>query len=192
MTKPQKSKALTRVRMLRVTRCTDASLWYASRVGDLVPCLGFSYGQWTSREPEGYANFIDEENARVVHVFVSPKELNEYPYKFRTPIDRSVPTPHRWPPPPPAGPPTRIWPDCAKQTKATGQSQSHSFAEATTNIVVGFGVSVALTALLMPAFGHHVTLPQNIALTSVFTIASFIRAYGLRRLFNQLSTRATP
>ena len=182
MNEPQKSKDMTRVRMLRVSRCTDASLWYASRVGDLVPCLGFSYGQWTSREPDGHINFIDEENARVVHVFVSGKELNEYPYKHHTPIHRPIPSStHK-----------HTTPQKPVAPKATGQSQSHSFAEATTNIVVGFVVSVALTALLMPAFGHHVTLPQNIALTSVFTIASFIRAYGLRRLFNQLSTRATP
>lgn len=66
----------------------------------------------------------------------------------------------------------------------TGQSRRLSAIEAATNIVLGFGVSVVITALLLPAFGHHVTLGQNVAMTSVFTVASFVRAYGLRRLFN--------
>ena len=88
------------------------------------------------------------------------------------------------PPPPPPGPPARIWPDCVNPAKPSlGQSRRASAIEATTNIVVGFVVSVWITALLLPAFGHHVTLGQNVAMTSVFTVASFVRAYGLRRFF---------
>jgi len=72
----------------------------------------------------------------------------------------------------------------------TGQSHRASAIEAATNIVLGFGISVGITAVLLPAFGHQVTLSENVAMTCVFTVASFARAYGLRRLFNWLHTRA--
>jgi hypothetical protein len=52
-----------------------------------------------------------------------------------------------------------------------------------TNITVGFIVSVGLTAVVMPVFGHEVTLAQNIGITSIFTVASIVRSYALRRLF---------
>lgn len=65
----------------------------------------------------------------------------------------------------------------------TGQSRRLSAIEAATNIVLGFAVSVVITALLLPAMGHQVTLSENVAMTSVFTVASFVRAYGLRRFF---------
>jgi hypothetical protein len=72
---------------------------------------------------------------------------------------------------------------------AQGQSHAHTTAEVTTNIVLGFGISVAITAVLLPAMGHQVTLTENVAMTCVFTVASFARAYGLRRLFNWLQLR---
>ena len=72
------------------------------------------------------------------------------------------------------------------QALPMGQSHRASAIEAGANIVLGFGISVGITAVLLPALGHDVTLGQNVAMTSVFTVASFARAYGLRRLFNWL------
>jgi hypothetical protein len=72
---------------------------------------------------------------------------------------------------------------------APGQSQSHSWAEAGANIVVGFGVSVVITAWLLPAMGHQVSLSENVLMTSVFTVASLLRSYGVRRIFNRLQTK---
>lgn len=86
----------------------------------------------------------------------------------------------------------RARPAYAKRAAAeqvVGQSHRASAIEAATNIVLGFGISVGITAVLLPAFGHQVTLAQNVAMTSVFTVASFVRAYGLRRLFNWLLLR---
>jgi hypothetical protein len=70
-----------------------------------------------------------------------------------------------------------------------GQSHRASAVEAGVNLVLGFAISVGITAVLLPAFGHQVTLGQNVAMTSIFTVASFARSYGLRRLFNWLQCR---
>ena len=66
-----------------------------------------------------------------------------------------------------------------------GQSKAQSAIEAVANLVVGFAVSVAITAIVMPAFGHAITFSQNLAMTCIFTVASLLRSYGLRRFFNQ-------
>lgn len=78
----------------------------------------------------------------------------------------------------------------AKKSPTLGQSHRASAIEASVNIMLGFGISVGITAVMLPALGHQVTLGQNVAMTSVFTVASFARAYGLRRLFNWLNYRA--
>lgn len=73
-------------------------------------------------------------------------------------------------------------------TQAKGQSHTHSWFEAVANIVVGFAVSLVITAYLLPAFGHHITLAENVAMTSMFTVASLARSYALRRFFNHITT----
>jgi len=71
-----------------------------------------------------------------------------------------------------------------------GQSRRLSAIETATNIGVGFVVSLVITDLVMPLFGHDVTLGQNVVITSVFTVASVVRSYALRRLFNRLQEQA--
>lgn len=93
----------------------------------------------------------------------------------------------------------RSLPDCeesvayahmAKRKPAPkGQSHAHSWLEAAANIGVGFAVSLVITAYLLPAFGHHITLAENVAMTSIFTVASLARSYALRRIFNRITTR---
>lgn len=73
--------------------------------------------------------------------------------------------------------------------RAPGQSRTHSAIESALNIAVGFVISLGITAIVMPAFGHHISLPENVAITSIFTLASLLRSYALRRLFNHWSTR---
>lgn len=206
-----------RVPLLKVMRCQDAQMWYAKLVGEYVPYLGLSGGEWKSRQPSGYSNFIAEDNARVVHVFVSPDKLGEYPYKYAQvqrpakkpqPITGQVPTPTPWPPRCAHSCKARCnmlgvcrdLPDCEDAlgrarganpkpptaAPSIGQSHRASAVEAATNIVLGFGISVGITAVLFP----NITLVENIGITSVFTVASFARAYGLRRLFNWLHCRA--
>ena len=52
------------------------------------------------------------------------------------------------------------------------------------------GVSVALTAVVLPAYGHAVTFSQNLQITAIFTVASILRSYALRRWFNARIHRA--
>lgn len=211
------TKGLVRLRLLKVTRCQDAMMWYAKMVGEYVPYGGFQSEQWRSREPAGYVNFIEPEDARVVHVFVPAEKLGQYPYKYaQVEPQADYVTPPELVAKLQAEQKTcaqkcqmlgvcHSLPDCqesmamqriaerkahANQAKQTlGQSHRASAVEAATNIVLGFAVSVGITAVLLPYFGHQVTLAQNVAMTSVFTVASFARAYGLRRLFNWLQVR---
>jgi membrane protein implicated in regulation of membrane protease activity len=64
------------------------------------------------------------------------------------------------------------------------QSRLSSFLEATLGTAIGFVISVALTAVVLPAYGHNVTLSQNLQITFIFTVASIVRSYVLRRWFN--------
>jgi hypothetical protein len=73
-----------------------------------------------------------------------------------------------------------------------GQSRAHSMAETLASIAVGFVISMVIQALVLPAFGHHITLAQNFWITCIFTVASVLRGYGMRRLFNHLHTRGRP
>ena len=63
------------------------------------------------------------------------------------------------------------------------QSRISSFAETCLSIAIGFVVSLILTALVLPVYGHAVTFGQNLQITGIFTIASVARGYLVRRAF---------
>ena len=63
------------------------------------------------------------------------------------------------------------------------QSRRMSLIETCASIAIGFVVSVIITALVMPAYGHDVTLADNIQITLIFTVASIVRGYAVRRAF---------
>ena len=65
------------------------------------------------------------------------------------------------------------------------QSKLSSLAETLLSIAIGFAVSVVMTALVMPAYGHHVTIGQNLQITGIFTVTSIARSYLVRRAFNR-------
>jgi hypothetical protein len=66
------------------------------------------------------------------------------------------------------------------------QTRKFSWIEAITNTVVGFVVSFLIQIVIYPAMGIPVRFSQNIIITCVFTIASILRGYLIRRLFNKL------
>lgn len=70
------------------------------------------------------------------------------------------------------------------------QSRIHSLLETCASIGIGFVASVVITALVMPAYGHAVSLGDNIQITAIFTVASVARGYWVRRWFNRLAGRA--
>ena len=69
------------------------------------------------------------------------------------------------------------------------QSRLMSLIEATTNVIVGYGVAVVTQILIFPIFGLHTTLGQNLAMGGVFTIVSLLRSFALRRLFEAILVR---
>jgi hypothetical protein len=63
------------------------------------------------------------------------------------------------------------------------QSRISSLAETCLNIAIGFVVSLVITALVLPAYGHPVSFGQNLQITGIFTVASIARGYLVRRAF---------
>jgi hypothetical protein len=64
------------------------------------------------------------------------------------------------------------------------QTRSMSAVEAATNTLAGFLVSLALTFTVLPSFGYKVTAQDAWGITAIYTAASVIRSYLVRRLFN--------
>ena len=66
------------------------------------------------------------------------------------------------------------------------QSRVMSLVEAVANVVVGYGVAVGVQIILFPVFGLGVTVRQNLVIGLVFTAASVVRSYLLRRIFESV------
>jgi len=69
------------------------------------------------------------------------------------------------------------------------QSRLMSLAESVANVVVGYGIAVMTQILVFPWFGLNATLSGNLAMGGIFTVASILRSYTLRRLFEALRPR---
>lgn len=69
------------------------------------------------------------------------------------------------------------------------QSRLQSFIEAWAGTVVGFCMSLGLSTIVYPMFGHAFTLIQNFWIVAIFTVASVVRGYAVRRVFNALLHR---
>lgn len=68
------------------------------------------------------------------------------------------------------------------------QSKTASFIEALANTVSGFALGVVLNYYLLPVYGLRVSAMDSMSLTLIFTIATTLRSYVWRRLFNRLVT----
>lgn len=64
------------------------------------------------------------------------------------------------------------------------QSKRSSFIEAVINTAIGFLVTLILSPIVYPMFGHSFTVSQNLAITAIFTFTSIFRGYVVRRWFN--------
>lgn len=64
------------------------------------------------------------------------------------------------------------------------QTRHGSFIEAAIGTAIGFAISMALSMVIYPAFGHAFSLAQNVWITLIFTAASIVRSYVVRRWFN--------
>jgi hypothetical protein len=64
------------------------------------------------------------------------------------------------------------------------QTRRFSWIEAITNTLVGFIVSLLIQLAIYPIMDIPVKFHQNIIITCVFTGASILRGYLIRRFFN--------
>jgi hypothetical protein len=69
------------------------------------------------------------------------------------------------------------------------QRKSHSMAEAVTSTATGFLLSLAIQIYLLPLYGVHLTIQSNLQIITVFTVASLLRQYVLRRVFNRITAK---
>ena len=64
------------------------------------------------------------------------------------------------------------------------QTKKQSAFESVINIVIGLITSFLIQLVIYPLLNIPVSLNQNIIITVVFFIASFMRGYFVRRYFN--------
>lgn len=72
------------------------------------------------------------------------------------------------------------------------QTRKGAAMEALTNLAVGFGLSMLINVTVLPLMGFHPSGSDLLNLGWIFTIASVIRSYFLRRLFEFLRIRKAP
>jgi hypothetical protein len=66
------------------------------------------------------------------------------------------------------------------------QSKRHSLVEAVTNTVTGLVTSFCIQLVIYPTLGIEVTISENVIITLVFFVASILRGYVIRRIFNRI------
>ena len=69
------------------------------------------------------------------------------------------------------------------------QSRAQSALETAANITFGYGINFAANLTILPMFGYHVTVRDNITIGLIYTVISIARSYLLRRGFNALHVR---
>jgi membrane protein implicated in regulation of membrane protease activity len=65
------------------------------------------------------------------------------------------------------------------------QTKKQSLIESGINILIGFVVALFIGIFIFKITGIQATYTQNFMSTTLFTIASFIRQYIIRRWFNK-------
>jgi len=63
------------------------------------------------------------------------------------------------------------------------QTRAQSAVESVANVAIGYGVAVASQIAILPLFGVHLPLSDNLAIGGYFTLISLVRSYALRRWF---------
>jgi hypothetical protein len=64
------------------------------------------------------------------------------------------------------------------------QSKKNSIIESITQTLIGLITSLLIQVILYPLLNIPVTFSQNLIITFVFFVASIIRGYLVRRIFN--------
>lgn len=69
------------------------------------------------------------------------------------------------------------------QNLANKQSRGASFAEALTNVAVGFAFAFVVQIAVFPMFGISISASDNVLIAVIFTAVSIARSFTLRRIF---------
>ena len=76
-----------------------------------------------------------------------------------------------------------------KRESNVGQSPKHSFYESLTNVIIGYFVAIGSQMLILPLYGIHIPIEQNLTMGLLFTVISLLRTYIIRRWFNKIITK---
>lgn len=63
------------------------------------------------------------------------------------------------------------------------QSKKKSLIETLVNVGTGFLISMLITHYVFPLYGIPVSTAVNFQITAIYTVASIIRGYFMRRFF---------
>ena len=66
------------------------------------------------------------------------------------------------------------------------QSRKMSLAESITNVSLGYALAILIQYIIFPWARLHPSLGEHMVIAAIFTFASFVRSYLIRRLFNRL------
>lgn len=69
------------------------------------------------------------------------------------------------------------------------QTKTQSAVESVANVTIGYVVSLAANATILPLFGISIGLSDNLAIGAIYTAISIARSYLVRRAFNKLHGR---
>lgn len=69
------------------------------------------------------------------------------------------------------------------------QSRSTSLLKSAISTAVGFAVAMAANAMVLPLFGFHPNLIENLQITCIYTVISVVRGYLLERAFEAFGWR---
>ncbi len=181
-----------KVPMLRITGCSDFMMWYRDMTGQLVPHLGWSelHG-YKSRDANGHTNFIHSNDAEPATVHVHTNELAHWPFNhymhLADGMRKSILLTER---------PNRAWPRIVEEIEKAkhsgssgepvmGQTRSQSLIETAANVITGWLLALVITGWLFPSMA----LIENALITSIFTSASLVRSYAVRRYFNRIQSQ---
>jgi len=72
---------------------------------------------------------------------------------------------------------------------SSGQTARMSALESITNVFIGFILAVFIQIKLFSSFGIEVETNQEVAIALLFTAASIIRSFVVRRVFNSIARK---
>lgn len=70
------------------------------------------------------------------------------------------------------------------------QTRLGSFYEVCINILIGFAINYCANLVILPMFGFHISLTDNLLMGLLYTVISVIRGYVVRRWFEAKIHRA--